>query len=270
MKKMNKAVKIILSLALGVLVFLFLVLGVLLLSLDSIIKKGITTFGSQMTGVKVEVSTVSLSLLSSKLEITGLLVGNPQDYSSSDAFRMQRLYVSLDRNSIFTDKIIVHQITIEGAKINFEPKMNGENNLSAIQKTINKQRIQKDKNTAEPQPEQASAAKKSSKKVVIELFELKNAQIAVSSSLFQGNSINMQLPEIIIRDIGKNEDTTTAQAFEQVFKGVFKGVSDAVIGASDAVPFKEGLNKAQDGAKDAVEKTSESGKKIINGIKSLF
>ena len=271
MKKMNKAVKIILSLIIGLIVFLFLAVGILILCLDPILKKGISTFGSQMTGAKVEVTSVSVSLWSSKVEVTGLVVGNPAGYSSPEAFHLQRLYVSLDRNSLFTDKIIVHQITIEGTKINFEPKLNGDSNLSTIRKNIERQMPPSDtkKEVAPPQTKEPATPRKS-KKIVIELFELRNAQIAVSSSLFQGAGVNLLLPDITMRDIGKNEDITSAEAFERIFKSIFKGVTDAVSGVTDAIPLQEGVNKVQEEAKGAVEKTTESGKKLMNGLKSLF
>jgi uncharacterized protein involved in outer membrane biogenesis len=272
--KTRKVIKVILSLFLGILVFLLVIGGVILLCLDSIVQKAVVKFGSQMIGTKVELKSASVSLFNPKLELTGLSVGNPKDYSSLEAFSLQRLYVEIDRNSLFTNKIIVRRITVEGAVIDFEPKLTGDNNLNDLKKNIKAQtastKSAKDSSVKDSKSTETTTSTASGKTVVIELFELKNAKIVVSSSIFQGNNINLPLPDVTIHDIGKESDLTYAQATEQILAGIMKNVSEAMSNASDAVPLKDSLNKIQEGTGSTVDNAVKDGKKMLNNIKSLF
>ena len=269
---MKKPVKIALYAVGGLLALAVIALTVVVIYLDAIIQNGVTVFGAKMTGTKVELKSVSLSLFRPKLELKGFIVGNPSGYSSPEAISLKRLYVEVDRDSLFTNRIVINRIVVDGANICFEPKITGENNLRDLKKNIDKQVSRSE--SAKPETTKASettkapetAEKKPGKTVVIKLFELTNAKISVSSSLIRGNSISLPLVDFAMKDIGEKKGSSIEEAFSEIFDGIFKGVYQAVAKAPDTIP----LNKIQESGKEVIDKAGQEGNKLIKDIRKLF
>lgn len=263
---MKKPVKITLYVVGGLLALTVIALTVVVMYLDTIIQKGVTVFGSKMTGTKIELKSVSLSLFQPKLELKGFIVGNPAGYSSPEAMSLKRLYIEVDRNSLFTNRILINRIVVDGANICFEPKITGENNLSDLKKNIDKQVPKSEPAKPETAKTPEPAEKKPGKTVVIKLFELTNAKISVSSSLIRGNSISLPLVDFSMKDIGEKKSSSIEEAFSEIYDGIFKGVYQAVAKAPDAIP----LNKIQETGKEVIDKAGQEGGKLIKDIKNLF
>jgi len=79
--------KIIVRLVIALLVLLVLAGVAVHLFLDGAIKRGVETFGPELTKVQVKLEYVNLSLLTGSGKIRGLLVGNPEGYKTPSPFR---------------------------------------------------------------------------------------------------------------------------------------------------------------------------------------
>src|SRR5262245_22231650 len=123
--------KILISVLVGLLVLLVVIgLGVVFF-LDSAVKKGIETVGPMLTKVEVKLDSVNLSLLSGSGKIKGLLVGNPEGYKTPSAIQVGEASLALQPGSVFSDKVIIHSVSVIGPQVNFETDLKG-NNLSKI------------------------------------------------------------------------------------------------------------------------------------------
>ena len=65
-----------------VVVVVAIVLLVLNASLGAIVQKAVTAFGPKLTGTDIQVEKVKLSLLRGDLQVTNLVVGNPEGYKT--------------------------------------------------------------------------------------------------------------------------------------------------------------------------------------------
>jgi len=271
MKKLRKILLIAIPIALllGV-----VVLVVLYLSMGTIVKTGIETVGSKIAGVEITVENVSLSPLSGKGEIKGLVIGNPDGFKTDAAFKLGLTRVAVDLGSIFSDTIVIREITIEAPEITYEMSLSGSN-VHALQKNVEtfagtdqSGTEAKPEQTAEPEKEPESATE-DGKKVVIESFVLTDAEIRLSATLLGGKAVTVPLPEVRLNDIGKQSDGKgVAEVVEEVFGAIAGSVKDAVTGSGKLLG--DGTEKLKDSLEDAGKGAKEGASKAIEGVKGLF
>jgi len=68
-----------------------------------------------------------LSLLSGSATIKDMVVGNPQGYSTPQAFSVGTIAVSLAPLSVVSNKILVYSIHVESPQITYEGKLSASN-----------------------------------------------------------------------------------------------------------------------------------------------
>ncbi len=251
-KTVNKILKIV---AIVVVVIIIAVI-ILLNNLGRAIKAGIQTVGSQVTQCKITVDDVDLSLLRGKLLIKNLIVGNPEGYKTDNAFQLDKVNVSLQPKSIFSDLIVIDDIVIDGPQITYEVGL-GNSNIGTIQKNVESW-VPASEDKEEPEKKEE---KEGGKKVQISHFLLDNGQINLSAKIMQGKDLSLPLPKIELNDIGKpKEDDKDAEngvaataATALVLKNVLTSVSDT----------------ATEGLKSLGANIGEAGKSIIEAGKSV-
>ena len=238
---MNKIIKLI-----SILVFLsIIVIAALYFSLNKIVEKGITTFGSQVTLTEVSLEASNISLFSGEGELKGLVIGNPKGFSSNNAISLDRIKVSVDVKSIFTDNILIKQILIDGPKISYE-LAGKKSNIQAILNNINSpaKKEEKVKKTE-------SKKKGSQKKVIIDLVKITNGKIDLAMTVLGGKGASLEFSDLTMRDLGRKEGgLTPEEAVLVIFSSINKGVSGAVSVSSGDLKAKA--------------------KNMIEGVKGLF
>ncbi len=208
-----------------------IIIGIILVigfSLNSIIKNGIETIGSKAIGAEVKLNDVSISLLSGKGQLKGLFIGNPEGFKSDSAFRLNEVRLAIDVKSIFSDRIIIEEVYIDAPDITYE-KGSGGDNITAIMKNIEsfaggtEQAAQK---------EEGKKSEESGKKIQINSLIVKDGKINMSITALQGKKLALSLPDIHMKDIGKEkEGTTISKALQQVFAMINKNIITAVAGS---------------------------------------
>ena len=89
-------------------------------NLDSIVKKAITTVGSEMTGVSVDVDDVAIALADGRGEIGGLVVGNPRGYKGPHAFKLGSILLAIDAAADTKDVVVIRELTVEAPDIVYD------------------------------------------------------------------------------------------------------------------------------------------------------
>lgn len=215
-----------------VLAVIGITIGIVIMYLGTIVAGTMRSIGTEATGTKLAVESVYISLLNGNLAINKLIIDNPPDYKSKQAFSFDLVSVDLDVASVFSDTIIINKIEIANLKIDFEPTLRGGSNLTDIKNNIMK--FAKGEGTdvkkaeePEEKPE-TDAEPKKAKKIIIKSFIINKGEIMVSSSLLK-TSIAVPLPRMELNDIGK--ESAIGKALEDIFTEIIEQVVKSVASA---------------------------------------
>ena len=233
----------------GVLVVAIIGMIVLaVMNLGSIIKTATEKYGPQITKTEVKLGSADISVLSGSGKLEDFLLGNPKGFSMPNALTCDTIKVKVDTNSLTSDTIIIEEIYIDGPVVSYEKK-GSTDNFKTILANINKT-VASDKKAAKTEKAEPSDTG-SEKKVVINDFIVKNGKINIGGSLlntFGDKGVGIDLPDIHIKDIGKDKETTPAEAFAIVLGEMTGDVAGTVTQVGKQLT--EQLGKAVEGVSD--------------------
>jgi uncharacterized protein involved in outer membrane biogenesis len=197
---------------------IFLILGIGIVTLI------IVEVGPKVTQVSIKVDSVDVSLLTGSAKVMGLVVGNPEGYSTPQAISVGNITVSMDPLSVTSQKIMVHSIHVESPEITFEGGLLNGNNLSKILNNVNsfsKNGASGTNNTsAKPAP-----------KIEVDDFVITGAKVHITISGVVSKDIS--LPDIHLTDLGKGSDgLTPAELTSAVLTAIIGNTLKAVAGSS--------------------------------------
>jgi hypothetical protein len=136
------------KLFIGLLV-LALVLGAglyyLVSNLDSIVKRGIESAGTDALGTDVRVDSVAIDLAAGSATLSGFSIANPEGFSNQDMVRFDELSVMLDLGSLRSDVIRITSIRSVNPYVLYE--------LQGTQSNIDTVRARFPAQDAAPEPE---------------------------------------------------------------------------------------------------------------------
>ena len=241
------------------------------LNLGTLVKTATEEFGPRITKTDVRLNSADISVLSGSGSLNGFLLGNPQGFTMPSALECDTIRVKVNTDSLTTDRIIIEEIYVNSPIVSYEKKGGTDNFqtiLANIQKTV---AGEKKAAPADQQAEQTGAQKT----IQINNFIVKNGKINLGGPLlntFGDGGLGIPLPDIHLKDIGKEKQTSPAEAFAlilkemtadvggtvtQVGKQLMQGVGDAVKGAGSAV-------------QGAAEGAAEGAKGVGDAVKGLF
>jgi len=223
------------------------------LFLGDIVKKGVETVGPKITRVSIKLDDVKLSLLAGSASIKGLVVGNPEGYQTPQAISAGTIAVGINPLTVLSDKIVLHSIYLESPQITFEGGLGG-NNLSQILANINNSA-----NTGGTVSTNKAAPAQSSKRYEVDDLLIKGARVNVSLTDLGGKKMTLDLPQIHLTDLGKNEEGITATDLS-------RNVLNAILSAT----LKAVSNASKDLGQDAQILLQNNGKKMNPGTSNLI
>src|SRR5437867_702337 len=194
--------------------------------LNAAIKAGVEAVGPKITGTTVKLDAVDVSPFSGRGRLKGLVVGNPHGFHAESAFKLADAKVDVDLKSALSDKLIIEEILIDSPEITYESGPSGSN-LGKIQENA----AAFGKSVAPTEGAETKSPKKdpTQKKVQINHFILKNVRLNASASMLKGKALTITLPDIRLRDIGKESGGVTVQkAVAEVFAAITTSVVQAV------------------------------------------
>lgn len=230
-----------------------------MLSLGSIVKSGITSFGPEVIKAPITVDGVSVSAFSGSGEIRGLVIGNPEGFKTPNAVKLGTASLQVKPMSLLSDKVVVESVKADGAEITFEGSLTGSN-LGKIQENVDAY--------VTALLGSASADKKSSsgKKLQVDSLVISNAKINLSMTILGGKSATIPLPDITLTKLGHGADgVTPAEVIKVVLKEVMTKTTGAVSG------YLGSAGKAvTDAVKGAGGAAADAAKGVTKGIGDLF
>lgn len=244
---MSKKSKVIVGLA------ILLVAGVVVFSmrLNGIVRDAVNTYGPEVMGVSISLDDIDISLLSGEVALQGLRIGNPDGYSDNNAFALGDMTIKMDPMSITSDVIHIEHIAINAPEVLFEMK-GTKSNLSAIQDGM-----------ASGSDGDATGDDQETG-FIIDLIELNDGTIGFSG-LVGNESLSLPMPNIQIRDLGKEEEG--GADITVVMGTVMKRVTGVVVTAVKDQGIDDLLGDAVDKGKDIVKDVGSTIKGIFGGGK---
>jgi uncharacterized protein involved in outer membrane biogenesis len=214
--------KILVRVVLLVAVLVLVALVVVFFSLNSIVKKGVDTYGPEMTKVKVTLGAANISPFSGSGQLKKLFVGNPEGYKTASAIEVGDVKVGVQIGSVMGDTITVNEVNIQSPEITLEGTLAG-NNLSKILDNLNATSSTKEKQKNEP------TAGKKEKKFIVKDIVLNGAKVHVNvSALGQSVAMTLPIPDIHLQNVGTAEGgVSAAELSRQILQPVLVAATEA-------------------------------------------
>jgi hypothetical protein len=232
---------------LGVVCLIVLVV-VLMMSLGSIIKKGVETVGPQITRTEMKLGGAVVSIFSGSGTLTKFHLGNPEGFSTPSAIAAGEVSVGVKPGSVLSDKVHVTHVKVIDPVITFEGTLGKANNLSKILENVDAAAGGSTATTNAPAP--APAGKGASQKLQVDDFLISGAKVNVSMTMLAGRSYTVTIPDIHFTALGTGPDGITAAELTKrilnevtalTLKAVEKNMGDISKTASEALS-KEATN----------------------------
>ena len=248
MKKVLIGVGVLIVVIAGGLYFVFS-------SLDSIIKAAVEKYGSEITQTKVTLNEVKLSVTSGKGALRGFTLGNPKGFNTESAMKFGEVSVSVDPTTVTSDVIVIKEVRITGPQVTYELGSDGSN-FDAIQKNVEaytgggsgKAAAKKEKKDGKQGP-----------KLIIENLYITDGKVGVSAGFLKGKTLGGTLPDIHLKDIGKEKKKEPGASPAEVAKKIMDSISAGATKAVSALNI-DGLTKSLKGAAGgAMEKLKSGG-----------
>ena len=248
----------------GLLAIIILVIGA---SLNAIIKTGVETMGPQILGTSVLLEDVDISLLAGgdilEGNMTGLVIKNPEGFHTNHALSLPNIRIQIDRDSILSDTVIINEIIIDQPEITLEGSLKGPSNLETIQQRVKD--FSRQSSSQESEPEVNDASSREGKLVLIRNVFVRKGQIHLSLTALQGQSLDLTLPDIQLKNIGQESAGTSFQdASAQIFEAIYTGVLKVIPGSAKLLGH--GMEQLENSVKDLGETVEKVGKDLLKGL----
>ena len=246
MKRTPLIIAIILGVILIVTVYFFM-------SFDRILKAAIETFGTQIIGTEVALSSAEVSPKSGSGALKKLTIANPQGISDGSAISFKEISLNLDTGTIGENTVLVSSIVIDAPHLTYELGEGGSN-LDALQRNVDSYMAAhaSDKSNAE------KADQGPDTKLIIESLVIRNGTVSIKADALGDKGIDAPLPDIHIKDIGKGGGATPGEVAEKIFDSLKEKTLLAVAG-SKLGEMGETISK---GAESIGESAGEAGKAL--------
>ncbi len=191
--------KLVAKLLVALVVVLVVAVGGLLYYVDSMAKKAIEYGGSEALGVATTLDQINISLLGGSASLGGLNIANPSGFKQPTFLGLGTGEFAVSLGSLSGDTVVIPKVRFADILVNLEQK-GKQNNIEPL--------LRKVKSMSSGGEQQPSAASSSGagKKFVLEYLAIENVKVnAVLDLLGQTADVNMVLPKIELRDLGKDK-----------------------------------------------------------------
>lgn len=251
-------------------------------NLDDFIKNYMVENGSKMTKTEVEVDSVKTDFQKGEISINRLGIENPNGFSNSEAFEVEKVMISINKESLTKDIIELPLVLINNPEIIYE--YNGEKtNFTVLKENIqsyqnngsNISQEKKSTKTTENKEIKDTNDKKTPKTFFIKELKIVDLEIKARVSSLKKDFLNKKIPLIVIKDIGsKSQGASPEFILERVILKVDDNLETVFDFKSLKTDIRKNINKIIDKLSGEQKADSDEEKidhkKIINNLKDLL
>ena len=198
----------------AILAAILVVLLIVFFSLSSIVKTAIVRYGSDATQTPVQLNEAKISVFTGRAKLTGLTVCNPEGYSTPYVVTVERVWMEVNRKSLFSDQIRIEHLELIHPTFVYERSKDQLNNVEELLGGI--------RQTIEEEEKDSSLGSKYN--ISVDRILVKEAELMI---LFPGNTtVRVPLPDFEVRNVGGENGVSPAVLTEKVFLE-FKKEADA-------------------------------------------
>jgi hypothetical protein len=195
--------------------------------LGSIVRAGVNHFAPDVTKTPVELASARISPLSGSGTLDGLFVGNPKGWSSNRALYFEQIHVEVEPMSLFSDHIVVDEITIDHPQFVYETRF-VTSNISQLLDNI-------ESSTGGSQPAANPTAQNGRPlKFEVKRFRLVHGEVTLGVG---PTAITLPMPPVVMDDLGTAQGGITAS---QLSLAVMKSVLSEIVTSTTQAATKVG------------------------------
>lgn len=240
-KKQNPLVMI------GSIVFLLVIAaGVFVyLNFGDLAKRAAEKIASDALGVRVQISSLDVSLQEKKAVVNNLRIGNPPGYRKSHAMTAEKITIGL--NTASKELIDFNDIQVEGSVVNLEVTEKGTN-LTDLKKLAG-------------QKKQRESVGSEQVRVIVRNMVIGASTLNPSVTLLKNDMASVKIPSINLSGIGRKENGVLAR--EAIVQIITKYINVAQKEANQAGMLK-GIEGEVGEVEEAVDNIKKDFKKIFD------
>ena len=259
---------------------IFAVLLLLVIFRDPIIKFGVTSIGSWVTGVEITLDEVDTSLTKGSATIKGLRVANPQGYERPHMLELEEFHADIDLSSLSTKEIVIEDIRINNLNFTAEFNKNGSFNVTELTGNLKKRFPPKEEDEEEPEEE-----KKSDTALLFKNIDVKVKLTLVHDFSHATLSMPVSYSKQNLRIAPEEESPTFVERLDEVAKhfesfcqacfnaGKFVITAGAEAGEMLKEAFSSGVDEGKkviDGGKKVLDNSLDRGKNLLDSATRIF
>ena len=209
----------------GIVVIVLVVLSILgVTCAGTMLKHSIQLIGSQVTKCDITVKNISFSWLKGSITIEDFIVGNPEGYKTESAIRFEKIHLALKPMSLFSSKLVVNEVEIIKPEVTYEVGML-ESNIGKILENVNSCLPGGDDDKDKDKEKEKD---KEGKKVQVDHVLIQDGKIRISAKILMGAGLPVPLPDIELKDIGKDKDINGLEVVAQILKSILTNILTVV------------------------------------------
>jgi len=191
-------------------------------SIDSIVASAIERFGTEITGTRVTVGSVDISLKSGRGTIRNLRVDNPDGFSSGHAVELGEITVDIQVASLNKDPIVIEEIRVKSPVISAELDERARSNVGVIKEHVDGYQ------TMAARPESAKQDSGYEKHFVIRSFTFEGGRVSADATRIGAEKREIDVPPVHLTDVGGSRGATPDVLGKAISKAIFGGVARVV------------------------------------------
>lgn len=192
-------------------------------NIDSIVKNAIERSGSEITGTKVSVGSVDISLRSGMGTIRDVRVENPDGFADQDAVELGDVTLVLNIGSLKRDPIVIESIHVKGPLVNAEVDEKFATNVGVIRSHVQQYRAR----AAQPVTEKQDSGYE--KHFVIKRFVVEEGLVKGDATRVpRGEKREFVLPPIELSDVGGSRGARPEAIGKVISAALFAHITDEV------------------------------------------
>ena len=276
---LKKTLKIALWTLGGLVAFVVLLVATLPLWISPVVCPIVNKVAPTMTKTDFKIEKLSVNPYTARLEVGGLLVGNPEGYSDPRAVDLKQFVVDVKLFSLLTKVIHVEEVTIRDCFVSYSiGGTNKVDNIKQILANVTRKPLGADDARADAleAPEKTAPEKKDDEpqevakddaaEDVSDPYKVIIDRVTVDGVKVKLQMITLPVPSFTLNDIGKESGgVVPADAVGLVWDSILKSASnlgDAAEKAADAI--NKGAEKAADAINKGAEKATDAVKNLLN------
>lgn len=198
--------------------------GVVSMSLGRIVKSAVEAAGPRVLGAPVTLGLVTISPLSGRGTLRGLVIGNPEGFKSPHAVSVGAVEVEVKLSSLLTDTIVVERVAVREPELIWEIGQ-GSSNISRLQRNAQDAAAKYGAAGSPAAPAAAEPAK--GKSLLIRDFSVTGGKVGLSATALGSQGLSAPLPDVHLTDLG-GKDRSPAQVAAQAFAAITSSAQGAV------------------------------------------